>query len=79
MNAISTQYAACQAVGLGRDALRPIGKDGGIQRLLAEAWTALEAAWSMGMKAAWLYDQGLPCGAEANAATLLSARASRVA
>ena len=78
-----------EAVGLGQDALsravryarervvfgRPIGKNQGIQHPLAEAWTALEAASLMGMKAAWLYDQGLPCGPEANAAKLLGARA----
>jgi acyl-CoA dehydrogenase len=27
------------------------------------------------MKAGWLYDQGMPCGAEANAAKFLGARA----
>jgi acyl-CoA dehydrogenase len=30
----------------------------------------------MCLRAAWLYDQGLPCGAEANAAKFLSARAA---
>ena len=36
---------------------------------------ALEAAWGMVMKGAWLYDQHQPCGAEANAAKFLGARA----
>ena len=36
---------------------------------------ALEAAWQMVLKGAWLYDQGRPCGAEANAAKFLGARA----
>jgi acyl-CoA dehydrogenase len=36
---------------------------------------ALEAAWAMVTKGAWLYDHGQPCGAEANAAKYLGARA----
>jgi acyl-CoA dehydrogenase len=78
-----------EAVAIGRDALRrasayaaervvfgrPIGQNQGIQHPLAERWMALEAAWGMVMKGAWLYDQGQPCGAEANAAKYLSARA----
>jgi len=36
---------------------------------------ALEAAWAMVMKGAWLYDRQQPCGAEANAAKFLGARA----
>ena len=36
---------------------------------------ALEAAWTMVMKGAWLYDHDRPCGAEANAAKFLGARA----
>jgi acyl-CoA dehydrogenase len=35
----------------------------------------LESAWLMAMKAAELYDAGKPCGAEANAAKFLGARA----
>ena len=79
-----------EAIGIGRDALqraakyarervvfgRPIGKNQGIQHPLAEAWCGLEAAFWMCMRAAYLYDKGLPCGAEANAAKFLSARAS---
>ena len=42
---------------------------------LAERWMALEAAWAMTLKGAWLYDQHQPCGAEANAAKFLGARA----
>jgi acyl-CoA dehydrogenase len=80
---------AAEAVAIGRDALdraaryarervvfgRPIGKNQAIQHPLAECWTALEAAWLMVLKAAWLYDGGRPCGAEANAAKLLAGRA----
>lgn len=78
-----------EAVGIGRDALqraaryatertvfgRPIGQNQGIQHPLAEAWTGLEAAYWMCMRAAYLYDAGKSCGAEANAAKFLSARA----
>lgn len=79
-----------EAIGLGRDALqraaryakervvfgRPIGKNQGIQHPLAEAWTYLESAYWMCLRAAYLYDKGMPCGAEANAAKFLSARAA---
>jgi acyl-CoA dehydrogenase len=79
-----------ETIGMGRDALdraakyarervvfgRPIGKNQGIQHPLAESWMALESAYWMCLRAAWLYDQKLPCGAEANAAKFLSARAS---
>lgn len=41
-----------------------------------EAYCNLEAAYWMCMRAAYLYDKGLPCGAEANAAKFLSGRAS---
>jgi len=78
-----------EAVGLGRDALRraaayakervvfgrPIGQNQGIQHPLAENWAYLESAFWMCMRAAWLYDAKQPCGAEANAAKLLAARA----
>jgi acyl-CoA dehydrogenase len=78
-----------EAIGLGRAALkratryakervvfdRPIGMNQGIQHPLAERWMELEAADLMMLKAAWLYDQGQPCGAEANAAKYLGAEA----
>jgi acyl-CoA dehydrogenase len=80
---------AAEAVGLGRAALqraagyanerevfgRPIGQNQGIQHPLARSWIELEAAHLMVQKAAWLYDQGLPCGAEANSAKFLGAEA----
>lgn len=80
---------AAEAVGLGRAALqraanyaserevfgRPIGKNQAIQHPLAKSWMELEAAHLMVQKAAWLYDQGLPCGAEANSAKYLAAEA----
>jgi acyl-CoA dehydrogenase len=80
---------AVEAIGIGQDALRratryaqerevfdrAIGQNQGIQHPLAEKWMYLEAAWLMAMKAAELYDSGLPCGAEANSAKFLGARA----
>lgn len=79
-----------ESIGFGRDALnravqyakdrtvfgRPIGKNQGVQHPLAEAWTYLESAYWMCIRAGWLYDAGKPCGAEANAAKFLAARAS---
>lgn len=79
-----------EAVGLGRDALRrasayakerhvfgrPIGQNQGIQHPLAENWAYLESAFWMCMRAASLYDARQPCGAEANAAKFLGARAA---
>jgi acyl-CoA dehydrogenase len=58
---------------------RPIGQNQGIQHPLAERWMALEAAWTMTMKAAWLYDAQLQCGAQANTAKFLGARAGHEA
>jgi len=80
---------AVEAIGIGQDALRratayarervvfdrPIGQNQGIQHPLAERWMYLEAAWLTAMKAAELYDTGRPCGAEANSAKFLGARA----
>ncbi|MGE0487082.1 MAG: acyl-CoA dehydrogenase family protein [Gammaproteobacteria bacterium] len=78
-----------EAIGIGQDALRraaryanervvfdrPIGMNQGIQHPLAENWMNLEAAYTIAMKAAWLYDNGRSCGAEANAAKFLGAKA----
>ncbi|MDZ4375299.1 MAG: acyl-CoA dehydrogenase family protein [Phenylobacterium sp.] len=78
-----------EAVGLGSLALkkatayakdrvvfnRPIGQNQAIQHPLAQNWMELEAAWLMIRKAAWEYDQGLPCGASANAAKFLAGEA----
>ena len=80
---------AIEAIGVGQDALRratryaqervvfdrPIGMNQGIQHPLAENWMNLEAAYTIAMKAAWLYDNQRPCGAEANAAKYLGAKA----
>lgn len=79
-----------EAVGLGRGALnraaryagernvfgRPIGENQGVQHPLAENWIYLESAYWMIMRAAYLYDAGMPCGAEANAGKFLGGRAA---
>jgi acyl-CoA dehydrogenase len=81
---------ASEAVGLGRCALahavdyanervvfgRAIGKNQGVQHPLAQAWMHLEAADLMVKKAAFLYDNGLPCGEFANTAKYLAAEAA---
>jgi len=55
---------------------RPIGQNQGIAFPLAEAHMRLEAARLMARKAAWLYDHGERCGAEANMAKYLCADAA---
>ncbi len=78
---------AAEALGTGRAALRkatayakervvfgrPIGQNQGIQFPLADSFAKLNAAELMVRKAAWLYDKGQPCGAEANTAKYLAA------
>ncbi|QDK33866.1 MULTISPECIES: acyl-CoA dehydrogenase family protein [Sphingomonadaceae] len=78
-----------EATGLGRVAIqrasryarervvfgRPIGQNQGIQHPLAKAWMQVEAASLMVFKAATLFDKGLDCGVEANAAKYLAAEA----
>ncbi len=55
---------------------RPIGQNQGIQFPIAEAYMEIEAANLMRYKAASLYDQKKHCGAEANMAKHLAAKAS---
>ena len=80
---------AAEAVGLGTVALqratryanervvfdRLIGMNQGVQHPLAQRWVELQAARLMYQRAAWLYDQGRPCGSESNAAKYLCAEA----
>ncbi|HEY8449515.1 MAG TPA: acyl-CoA dehydrogenase family protein [Bacillota bacterium] len=80
---------AAEAIGTGKAALRkaiayarervvfgrPIGQNQGIQFPLADCYADLELAELMMLKAAWKYDSGLPCGAEANMAKLKGAEA----
>lgn len=81
---------AAEAVGIGRSCLdlavkyakerivfgRPIGQNQGIQFPLADSYSKLEVAKLMVYKAAWLFDQGLPCGKEANMAKLRAGEAA---
>ena len=55
---------------------RPIGKNQGVQFPLAEAYIEVEAANLMRYRACELFDAHLPCGAEANMAKYLAAKAS---
>lgn len=80
---------AYTSVGLGRGALnlvtqyakdrivfdRPIGQNQAVAHPLADAWMRLEAAELMTHKAAALFDDGQPCGPEANAAKYLASDA----
>jgi acyl-CoA dehydrogenase len=80
---------AMEAIGIGRSALRiaaryaaerevfgrPIGQNQAVAHPLAAATARLDAAELLALKAAWLYDNGRPCGAETNAAKYLAAEA----
>jgi acyl-CoA dehydrogenase len=55
---------------------RPIGQNQGVQFPIADAYIETEAANLMRYKACALFDAGLPCGAEANMAKYLAAKAS---
>ena len=55
---------------------RPIGQNQAIQHPLAAVWMRLQAAELMTYKAAALYDQGRPCGLEANTARNLAGSAA---
>jgi alkylation response protein AidB-like acyl-CoA dehydrogenase len=67
----ATSYAS-ERVVFGR----PIGQNQGVQFPIAQAYASLQAADLMRFKAAWLFEQGLPCGAEANMAKYLGAEAA---
>jgi acyl-CoA dehydrogenase len=81
--------SANAAIGIGRAAVRravnyanervvfdrPIGQNQAVQHPIAEAQMRLDAADLMCQKAAWLFDEGLPCGKEANMAKFLAAEA----
>jgi len=68
-----------KAVSYSKDRVvfdRPIAQNQGIQFPIAEAYMEIEAANLMRYKATGLYDQKKPCGAEANMAKHLCAKAS---
>jgi acyl-CoA dehydrogenase len=80
---------AVEAIGIGYGAIeraakyanervvfgRPIGKNQGIQFPLADAYSQLKAAEALVYHAAWLYDNGRPCGPEADMAKLQASEA----
>ena len=84
---------AAEAVGLGLQVVRraaayacdrevfdrPIGANQGIQLPLADAYSKLKAAELAMFEAAWRYDNGLDCGAEANMAKLRATEAAHEA
>ncbi|TXN73684.1 acyl-CoA dehydrogenase family protein [Methylobacterium sp. WL6] len=55
---------------------RPIGQNQGVQFPIAESFIEVEAANLMRYEACRLYDENLPCGAQANMAKYLAAKAS---
>jgi len=55
---------------------RPIGQNQGVQFPIAESYIEVEAANLMRWKACELFDRHQPCGAEANMAKYLAAKAS---
>ena len=55
---------------------RPIGMNQGVQFPIADAYIEIEAANLMRFKACELFDANQPCGAQANMAKLLAAKAS---
>jgi acyl-CoA dehydrogenase len=63
---------ACERVVFGR----PIGKNQGVAFPIAEAYMEVEAANLMRFKACDLFDTHAPCGAEANMAKHLAAKAA---
>lgn len=67
----TTEYASSRIV-FGR----PIGQNQGIQFPISRAYAETEAAALMVDRAAKLFDNNMPCGAEANIAKLLSSEAS---
>ncbi len=81
---------AAECIGMGKRAIeravqyakervvfdRPIGMNQGIQFPLADSCAKLETAELMVYKAAWLFDNGKPCGKESNIAKYMAAEAS---
>lgn len=55
---------------------KPIGANQGVQFPIAKAYMAVEAADLMRLKAAAMFEAGIPCGAEANMSKYLGAEAA---
>ncbi|OUM92069.1 acyl-CoA dehydrogenase family protein [Parageobacillus thermoglucosidasius] len=80
---------AAEAIGMGYGAIeracqyarervvfgRPIGQNQGVQFPLADAYSQLRAAEALLFQGCWLYENGKPCGAEANMAKLRASEA----
>jgi acyl-CoA dehydrogenase len=80
---------AAEALGTGKAAIRkavayasdrvvfgrPIGRNQGVSFPIARAYADLKAAELVIREASWRYDNGLPCGENANLAKLLAADA----
>jgi len=74
-----SRYAMNRAVEYAKDRVvfdRPIGAYQALQHPLAKAKTEVELASLMTRKAAWLFDRGEPCGAEANMAKYAASEAA---
>jgi acyl-CoA dehydrogenase len=73
------RFALTRAVDYAKDRKvfnnTPIGAHQGVQHPLAIARTEVELASLMGLKAAWIFDQGLPAGEFANMAKYAAAEA----
>lgn len=73
------RYAMERAVDYANDRVvfdGPIGAYQALQHPLAKAKTEIEMASLMTRKAAWLFDQRLPCGAESNMSKYAAAEAA---
>ncbi|MGE0688663.1 MAG: acyl-CoA dehydrogenase family protein [Dehalococcoidia bacterium] len=55
---------------------RPIGQNQGVAFPIAQAYARVQASTLVRDKAAWLFDQGLRCGEEANMAKMLCSQAA---
>ena len=72
------QWALGRATDYARERVvfgRKIGQNQGIQHPLAVNWIELENAFYACLRAAWLYDNGQPCGPQSNAAKYCGADA----
>jgi alkylation response protein AidB-like acyl-CoA dehydrogenase len=73
------KYFIDKASAYARDRIvfgRPIGMNQGVQFPIARCYAEVEASSLMVDKAARMFDEGLPCGAEANMAKMLASEAS---
>jgi acyl-CoA dehydrogenase len=72
------RYALNRAVAYASDRKvfgQPIGAHQGLQHPMAKAWSNIEVASLMSLRAAWEFDNGLPAGASSNMAKYVAAEA----